>query len=141
MKPITPARMYKTKLRAGCGWRGRKEHLHLQSEHRCHQENRITNTFPTNLKSDENGAGTDGEGNHSHEGTHDEVRVKDLALQRDVELKNQQHLQLCNIQFRNISTADYHRVTQLLWERIFDLHGGFFWCSVLKFWEYFRPDQ
>lgn len=27
----------------------------------------------TNLKSDENCAGTDGKGNHSHEGTHDEV--------------------------------------------------------------------
>lgn len=34
---------------------------------------RIINPVPTNLKSDENCAGTDGEGNHSHEGTHDEV--------------------------------------------------------------------
>lgn len=34
---------------------------------------RLINPAPTNLKGDENCAGTDGEGNHSHEGTHDEV--------------------------------------------------------------------
>lgn len=38
------------------------------------------NTAPTNLKSDENCAGTDGKGNHSHEGADDEVRMKNLFL-------------------------------------------------------------
>lgn len=46
---------------------------------------RIINSAPTNLKSDKNCAGTDGEGNHSHEGTHDEVWMENLFLQRDSE--------------------------------------------------------
>lgn len=48
---------------------------------------RIINPVPTNLKGDENCAGTDGEGNHSHEGTHDEVWMKNLFLQRDRRIK------------------------------------------------------
>lgn len=46
-------------------------------------KNKIINSVPTNLKGDENRAGTDGEGNHSHEGTHDKVWMKNLLLQRD----------------------------------------------------------
>lgn len=37
------------------------------------------------MKGDENCAGTDGECNHSHEGTHDKVWMKNLFLQRDSE--------------------------------------------------------
>lgn len=48
-------------------------------------KNRIINPAPTNLKCDENCAGTDGESNHSHEGTHDKVWMKNLFLQRDRE--------------------------------------------------------
>lgn len=102
------------------------------------------NSVPTNLKSDENGAGTDGEGDHSHKGTHDEVWMKNLALQRPKSKFDFQKLKTCwnnGINTKKLSFLFYHRVTQFLRERVLDLHRGLFRCSVLQLWEYFRPDQ
>lgn len=93
MKPTTPARMYNTKLRAGYeSSEKRKEKKISICEHQPPKySEKPIGRVRSCLKSDENGAGTDGEGNYSHERTHDEVWMKDLTLQRDGEGLTTEH--------------------------------------------------
>lgn len=91
MKPTTPARIYKTKLRAGCGVRkgGKKEKSWWKKIFLSPHWTPLRNVLQeedaalTDLEGDEYCAGTDGESYHSHEGTHDQVWMKDFFLQWD----------------------------------------------------------
>lgn len=92
----------------------------------------------TDLEGDEYCAGTDGESNHSHEGTHDQVWMKDFFLQWDQKKRKAIITDTVTEEDERKYTLRpdlYHRVVQLLWQRVLDLHRGLFWISVLQLWE------
>lgn len=129
-KPTAPASAYNTKPSTDC----RRERTEDQlGPSRLLPEPRGGDFHHTNLQGNEDGAGTDGKGEHGDHHTHHQVGVQDLTLQSqetqpDCLLRGshapQPQTGQSSIPGTLIIPIPHHRLAHLLWQRVWGLCPG-----------------